>query len=83
MDKVKEAVDDISEDEAETMVKLKLKDSATSTLNMYLTAEKHKIIAYFENIWDKYGIDVRTMEKERDECAKQLDKYLEELGYDK
>jgi type I restriction enzyme M protein len=83
MDKVKEAVDDISEDEAEAMVKVKLKDSATSTLNMYLTAEKHQIIAYFENLWDKYGIDVRTMEKERDEYAKQLDKYLGELGYDK
>ncbi len=83
MDKVKNAVNDISEDEADSMIKVKLKDSAISILNSYLTAEKHKIITYFENLWDKYGVDVRTMEKDRDEHAKQLDKYLEELGYDK
>lgn len=82
MDKVKDAVDDISEDEAEAMVKVKLRDSAMDILNTYLTAEKHKIIAYFENLWDKYGVDVRTMEKDRDEYAKQLDKYLGELGYE-
>ena len=83
MDKVKDAVDEISEEEAEAMVKVKLKDSAVNILSMYLTQEKHKIIAYFENLWDKYGIDVRTMEKERDDYAKQLNKYLEDLGYEK
>ena len=83
MDKVKDVIDDISEEEAEAMVKVKLKDSAVNILSMYLTQEKHKIIAYFENLWDKYGIDVRTMEKERDEYAKQLNKYMEELGYEK
>ena len=36
-----------------------------------------------KEVWDKYGIDVRTMEKDRDEYTKQLDKYLVELGYEK
>ncbi len=82
MNKVQTAVNDITEDEAQEMVKLKLKDSAIKILDNYLSAEKYVIIAYYENLWDKYGVDVRTIEKQREDYADQLNKYLEELGYE-
>jgi type I restriction enzyme M protein len=82
VERVKKAISNISEDEAERMMIKKLEDSSSEILNGYLTAQKRKIIAYFENLWDKYGKDARTLEKERDSYAKELDKYLEELGYD-
>ena len=85
-DNLVEAVQDvlkhITEEEAEKMVMMKLQDSALDILNSYLTAQKQKIITYFENLWDKYGVDVRIMERERDASAQELNKYLEELGYE-
>ena len=81
--KVKKKIETISEELAEPMVKIKLRDSARSYLNTYLTAQRQKIIRYFENLWDKYGVNIRTIAQERDMYAKELDKYLEELGYDK
>jgi len=82
VERVKRAISKISEDEAERMMMKKLEDSSSEILNGYLTAQKQRIIAYFENRWDKYGVDVRALEKERDAYAKELNKYLEELGYE-
>ena len=82
VDKVKKAIEKLGEPEAEKMVMQKLEDSAISVLNSYLTAQKQRIIAYFENLWNKYGVNVHTMEKERDTHTQQLNKYLKELGYE-
>jgi len=82
VEKVKKNVEKISEEETERMAMLRLKDTAIGFLNSYLTAQKQKIISYFENLWDKYGNDIRTMESERDKYAKELDKYLKELKYE-
>ena len=81
--KVKKLLEKISEDEAEKMVVHKMQDNAALQLNSYLTAQKQVIIAYFENLWNKYGEDIRTLEQKRDTYAKELNKYLEELGYEK
>jgi len=83
VERVKKAISNISEDQAERMVMKKLEDSSSEILNSYLTAQKQRIIAYFENLWDKYGAEVRTLEKERDAYAKELNKYLKELGYER
>jgi type I restriction enzyme M protein len=82
MNKVQNAINKITEDEAREMVKLKLKDSTVKILDNYLSAEKYLIIAYYENLWEKYGVDVRTIEKQREDYGDQLNKYLEELGYE-
>jgi type I restriction enzyme M protein len=82
VEKVRKTIGTISEAEAEKMVMRKLEDSSSEILNSYLTAQKQKIIAYFENLWDKYSVDVRTLEKERDTHAKELNEYLEKLGYE-
>lgn len=82
VERVKKAISNISEDEAERMMMKKLEDSSSEILNGYLTAQKQKIIAYFENLWDKYGVDIRALGKKRDSYVKELDKYLVELGYE-
>lgn len=81
--KLKLAVDTISEGEAEKMVLHKLMDFAQGVLDSYLMAQKQRIIAYFENLWDKYGVNARIIKEECDFHAKELDRYLKELGYDK
>jgi type I restriction enzyme M protein len=83
VERVKRATSNISEDEAEKMLMRKLEDSSLEILNSYLTETKQKIIAYFESLWDKYGTNVRMLEKERDSHAGELNKYLEELGYER
>jgi type I restriction enzyme M protein len=82
VERVRKAIGNMSEAEAKEMIMKKLEDSSSEILNGYLTAQKQRIVDYFENLWDKYGVDVRTLEKERDAYAKELNKYLEELGYE-
>jgi len=82
VEKVKTNVGKISEEQAEEMVMRRLEDAAMGFLNSYLTTQKQRITVYFENLWDKYGVDVRAIENERDKYTKELDKYLRELGYE-
>jgi len=83
VERVRKAIGTMSEAEAERMMMKKLEDSSSEILNSYLTTQKQKIIAYFENLWDKYSVEVRTIERQRETYAKELDKYLEELGYER
>lgn len=80
--KVKELLETISDDEAEEFVILKFRDSIMSILENYLTNEKQYIISYFENLWDKYGVTVRVIERRRDDFVNELNNYLRELEYE-
>ena len=82
VEKVRKAISEITEDEAEKMVLRKFKDSAFEILNAYLLDQKRKISFYFENLWDKYHSDIKALQKERAIYANGLDAYLKELGYD-
>ena len=83
VEKVRAAIEKVDEAEAEKMVLRKLEDAALKYLKVYLTAQKSRIVVYFENLWDKYGVNLRTMEGERDTVMKELNNHLRELGYDK
>ena len=72
----------MDEGEAESFVLRKFEDSSINFLNMYLILQKRKIINYFENLWEKYGVNVRIFEKERSESISKLNDYLKELGYE-
>jgi len=61
---------------------MKMLDSIQHILNSYLTKQKQMIISYFENLWDKYGVALKTLEVEREEFARELNDYLGELGYE-
>ncbi len=82
VEKIREAIGTIPEDEAEKMVLKKFRDSSSEVLESYLLPQKRETCDYFENLWNKYGRDVRTIEKERKTQDNTLNKYLEELGYE-
>lgn len=80
--RVKQYVERITEEEAEKMVLMNLRDSAFDCLNSYLKDQKLKIITHFGDLWNKYGKNINSMEEDRNKHADELRNYLEELGYD-
>jgi len=80
--RVKKAISSVSEDEAERMIVKKLENSSSEILNGYLKEQKQRIVSFFENLWEKYGVGVRVLEKEREAHAKELNKKMEQLGYE-
>ena len=77
----KEIIEKITEEEAKEKILIHLEASSLEILDSYLTSHKQMIVSYFENLWNKYGVDINTIEKERNDYAIKLNKYLEELGY--
>lgn len=82
LDKLENLLKNISEEEAQKLVLMKMQNSGQDILNSYLTKQKQTIISYFNNLLDKYGIGLRSQERERDEFSQKLNDYLGELGYD-
>ena len=71
----------LTEEEARRLILKKLYDLASNELNRYLNAEKRGLIAAVENLWDKYAVSSRELERERAETLKKLNGFLEDLGY--
>lgn len=71
----------LKEEEARQLILKKLYDMANYELNRYLNAEKRELIKVAENLWDKYAISSRELERERNETLETLDGYLRGLGY--
>ena len=59
----------------------KLYDIAGRELERYLNAEKRALIQGVENLWNKYAISSRELERKREETLEQLNGFLEGLGY--
>ena len=76
LNKLENVLKNFNDEEAQKLVLMKMQDSSQNILNSYLTKQKQMIIFYFENLWDKYGINLRILEEERDEYAYQLNEYL-------
>ena len=73
--------DQLTKEEARRLILKKLYDLAGNELNRYLNAEKRRLIAVVENLWDKYAVSSRELEQERSETLKTLDGFLRGLGY--
>ena len=71
----------LTEAEARELILKKLYDLVTHELNRYLNAEKRRLIAVVENLWDKYAVSSRELEAERTETMKNLEGFLQSLGY--
>lgn len=82
IDKMENLLKNISDEEAQKLVLMKMQDSGQDILNSYLTRQKQIIISYFENLWDKYGVALKTLEEERYEFTHELNQYLGDLGYE-
>jgi len=71
----------MSEDELGTLVLDMLRDDFTEMLDDYVSAHRRSLIAFGETVWDKYSIDLTSIENDRDRSAKLLREFTKELGY--
>jgi len=70
-----------TEAEAKTLILKKLDDLANQELNRYLNAEQRRLVQIVEDLWNKYAVSSRVLEAERVDTLKQLDGFLDGLGY--
>jgi type I restriction enzyme M protein len=68
-------------EEARRLILTKLYNIASSELERYLNTEKRALIKAVENLWDKYAVSNQLLEKHREDTLKELNVFLEGLGY--
>lgn len=71
----------ITDEEAKNLVLQKHNNLVQQELSKYLSAEKRKLIAGIENLWDKYAVSSKELENERTNTLKELNEFLMELKY--
>jgi type I restriction enzyme M protein len=71
----------ITEEEAKMLILQKHNRLVQQELMKYLNAEKRKLIAGVEKLWDKYAVSAQELEKERAETLEELNGFLTELNY--
>jgi type I restriction enzyme M protein len=79
---VEAAREKISRDEAKKVILERLQRQLINTYAAYIRADQRACVAAIENLWNKYAITARQIEKQRDEAAGKLKKFLVELGYE-
>ncbi|WP_017429309.1 type I restriction-modification system subunit M [Vreelandella jeotgali] len=75
------AVDALDETAAAELVNTILHNDLKGILERYIRQQRQQVIAAFETWWDKYRVTLADIEVERDAAAKELQQYLEGLGY--
>ncbi|ABI69549.1 type I restriction-modification system subunit M [Syntrophomonas wolfei] len=71
----------LTEEEAQELILKKLYDLAQNELNRYLNSEKRALIQVVENLWDKYAVSSKALEKQRAATIETLEGFLKGLGY--
>jgi len=71
----------ITHEEAKTLILQKHNNLVQQELLKYLNAEKRKLIAGIEKLWDKYAVSAQQLEKERTDTLNELNEFLKELKY--
>jgi type I restriction enzyme M protein len=71
----------ITDEEAKTLILQKHNNRVQQELMKYLNAEKRKLIAGIEKLWDKYAVSSEKLELDRTVSLKELNGFLTELNY--
>lgn len=71
----------ITEEECKTLILQKHHNLVQQELLKYLNAEKRKLIADIEKLWDKYAASSQQLELSRTETLNTLNEFLIELNY--
>ena len=75
------AVDALDEPAAAELVGTILHNDLKGILERYIRQQRQQVITAFETWWDKYRVTLANIEAQRDAAAKELQQYLEGLGY--
>ncbi len=71
----------IGRDEARKMILARMHRLLRQTYESYLRADQCACLAALENLYDKYAVNAREIEKRRDDAMTTLNRFPEELGY--
>lgn len=81
-DHLNETVDELGADAAADLLLTILHNDMQAIVERYIAAQRKRIVAAFENWWDKYRVTLTEIEDKRDAAAKALHGFLKELRYD-
>ncbi|MFK5891781.1 MAG: type I restriction-modification system subunit M [Pseudomonadota bacterium] len=79
---VQQARAKITQDEAKELILLRFKQELDNEYSSYIRAYLQGLSKAIENLWNKYAVTMKEILTERDKVAFELDRFLEELGYD-
>ncbi|MBU1101425.1 MAG: N-6 DNA methylase [Bacteroidetes bacterium] len=79
---VEQAREKISKDDARLIIVERLRKVLVEIYSSYLRTDLRACIAVIENLWNKYAVTAKQIEKERDDASNELKKFLAELGYE-
>ncbi|MBL7823680.1 MAG: type I restriction-modification system subunit M [Saprospiraceae bacterium] len=71
----------ITDEEAKSLILQKHNNLVQQELMKYLNAEKRKMIAGIEKLWDKYAVSSQKLELDRTNTLNELNGFLTELNY--
>jgi type I restriction enzyme M protein len=71
----------ITDEEAKNLILQKHNFLVQQELLKYLNAEKRRLIAGIEKLWDKYAVSLQELESERTDTLNELNTFLTELNY--
>lgn len=75
------AVDGLTPEAAAELLLTILHNDMRAIVERYIAAQRKRIVAAFENWWDKYRVTLTEIEAKRDAAAEALRGFLRGLGY--
>ncbi|SCU73997.1 HsdM N-terminal domain protein [Cupriavidus necator] len=75
------AADGLTSEAAASLLLTILHNDMQAIIERYIVAQRKKIVAAFENWWDKYRVTLNEIEEKRDAAAKALQGLLKGLQY--
>ena len=81
MDRLHEALASLTVADAQALVLAIFREALASQIDRYVAEHRQRVVALFENWWDKYRVTLRDIEAERAETERELNRYMEVLGY--
>ena len=81
-DLVEQAREQITPEEARQLIVNRWLSNLHSTINSYLDAHTRQLQQAVEDLHDKYTVTLTDILTERNTCTRELNRFLEELGYE-
>jgi type I restriction enzyme M protein len=78
MDEAREA---LTPDEEAALVLTVARTELADELEGYVDAHRQRLVAAFENWWDKYHTTMQDIKGRREETTEKLDGFLGDMGY--
>ena len=79
--KLEETIAAMPEGDMAEMVTEMFRDELSEKLDSYIASHLRETVAFVQAVWSKYSVDLNSIEEKRDDAAKMLHEFAEELGY--